>query len=237
LKLTHKPNWLKKAKEDAAKTAVKHVEDGFIVGLGSGSTVAFALKELGEKVKEEQLDIWGIPTSYETFLLAVKYGVKITTLEEHPNINLTIDGADQIDAQLNLIKGMGGALTREKIVAGVSKTNIIIADESKKVKNLGDYDHPVPIEVLPFALSLVKNQIKQVGGKPILRKGTGKVGPVITDNGNIILDTHFGSIKNPRELNKRLKMITGVVETGLFIDSTDIVYLGKSTQTEKIERK
>jgi ribose 5-phosphate isomerase A len=237
LKLTHKPNWIKKAKKTAAKAAVKHVKDGSIVGLGSGSTVAFAIEELGEKVKKEQLDIWGIPTSYQTFLLATKYGVKITTLEEHPYINLTIDGADQIDAQLNLIKGMGGALTREKIVAQASKINIIIADESKKVKNLGDYDHPVPIEVLPFALSLVKNQIRQVGGKPVLREGNGKVGPVITDNGNVILDAHFGLIKNPKQLNKSLKMITGVVETGLFIDSTDIVYIGKSNKTEKIERK
>lgn len=235
--MKHKPDWIKKAKKNAAKAAVKHVEDGFIVGLGSGSTVAYAIKELGIKVKKERLDIWGIPTSYQSFLLATKYGVKITTLEEHPNVNLTIDGADQIDIQLNLIKGMGGALTREKIIAQTSKTNVIIADESKKVKNLGDNDHPVPIEVLPFALIPVKSQIEQVGGKPVLREGTGKVGPVITDNGNVILDAYFGLIKNPRELDKRLKMITGVVETGFFIDSTDIVYLGKSTQTEKIERK
>jgi ribose 5-phosphate isomerase A len=235
--LTHNPEWIKNAKRNAAKEAVKHVEDGFIIGLGSGSTVGYAIEALGEKAKREQLDIWGIPTSYQTFLLATRYGVKLTTLDENPIINITIDGADQIDPKLDLIKGMGGALTREKIVAIASKTNIIIADESKKVTNLGVNNHPVPIEVLPFALSQVKNQIEQIGGKLILREGTGKVGPVITDNGNVILDAFFGPIKNPVHLNNLLKMITGVVETGLFIDSTDIVYLGKSTQTEKIERK
>lgn len=235
--MIHKPDWIKTAKKNAAKEAVKHVKDGFIVGLGSGSTVEYAIKAIGEKIKNEKLDILAIPTSYQSFLLAASYGVKITTLDENPNINLTIDGADQIDTKLNLIKGMGGALTREKIVALASKTNIIIADESKKVKNLGDDNHPVPIEVLPFALSQVKKQIETISGIVKVREGTGKVGPIITDNGNIILDAIFGSIKKPVELNTRIKMITGVVETGLFIDSTDVVYLGKSTQVEKIERK
>jgi ribose 5-phosphate isomerase A len=235
--LNHNSNWVEKAKKEVAKAAVKHVEDGFVVGLGSGSTVAYAIQELGEKVKKEKLVIWGIPTSYQAFLLATRYGIKITTFEEHPIINLTIDGADQINPQLNLIKGMGGALTREKIVASASKINIIIADENKKVTNLGDGNHPVPIEVLPFALSLVKNQIKRIGGKITVREGTGKVGPVITDNGNAIIDASFGIIKNPKELNKKLKLITGVLETGLFIDSTDIVYLGNPINVEKIERK
>ena len=235
--MNHNSNWVQKAKKEVAKAAVKHVEDGFVVGLGSGSTVAYAIQELGEKVKKEKLVIWGIPSSYQAFLLATRYGIKITTFEEHPIINLTIDGADQINPQLNLIKGMGGALTREKIVASASKINIIIADENKKVGNLGDGNHPVPIEVLPFALSLVKNQIERIGGKITVREGTGKVGPVITDNGNAIIDASFGIIKNPKELNKKLKLITGVLETGLFIDSTDIVYLGNPTNVEKIERK
>jgi len=235
--LNHNSNWVQRAKKEVAKAAVKHVENGFVVGLGSGSTVAYAIEELGEKVKKEKLVIWGIPTSYQAFLLATRYGIKITTFEEHPIIDLTIDGADQVNPQLNLIKGMGGALTREKIVASASKINIIIADQNKKVTNLGDGNHPVPIEVLPFALSLVKNQIELIGGKIVVREGTGKVGPVITDNGNAIIDASFGIIKNPKELNKKLKLITGVLETGLFIDSTDIVYIGKPTQVEKIEHK
>ena len=235
--MNHNSNWVENAKKEVAKAAVKHVEDGFVVGLGSGSTVAYAIEELGEKVKKEKLVIWGIPTSYQAFLLATRYGIKITTFEEHPIIDLTIDGADQVNPQLNLIKGMGGALTREKIVASASKINIIIADQNKKVTNLGDGNHPVPIEVLPFALSLVKNQIELMGGKIVVREGTGKVGPVITDNGNAIIDASFGIIKNPKELNKKLKLITGVLETGLFIDSTDIVYIGKPTHVEKIEHK
>lgn len=237
MKLNHNSNWIEKAKKEVAKAAIKHVEDGFIVGLGSGSTLAYAIKELSEKIKKEKIVVWGIPSSYQAFFLATKYGIKITTFEEHPIINLTIDGADQINPQLNLIKGMGGALTREKIVASASKINIIIADENKKVTNLGDGNHPVPIEVLPFALFLVKNQIEQIGGKVVIREGTGKVGPVITDNGNAIIDASFGVIKNPTELNKKLKLITGVIETGLFIDSTDIVYIGKPTHVEKIEKK
>ena len=235
--MNHNSNWVEKAKKEVAKAAVNHVEDGFVIGLGSGSTVAFAIEELGKKVKKEKIVVWGIPTSYQAFLLATIYGIKITTFEEHPIIDLTIDGADQINPQLNLIKGMGGALTREKIVASASKMNIIIADENKKVTNLGYANHPVPIEVLPFALSLVKKQLELIGGKIVIREGTGKVGPVITDNGNAIIDANFGIINNPKELNIKLKLITGVLETGLFIDSTDIVYLGTPTHVEKIEHK
>ena len=123
-----KPELIEEAKKRAALEAVKHVKDGFIVGLGSGSTAAYAIDALGERIKRESMSILGIPTSYQAFLLAVKHGITVTTLEEYPVIDVTIDGADQIDAKLNLIKGMGGALTREKIVASASKQNIIIAD-------------------------------------------------------------------------------------------------------------
>jgi ribose 5-phosphate isomerase A len=224
-------------KKKAALEAVKKVKDGFIVGLGSGSTAAFAIEALGERTKRESLNILGVPTSYQAFLLAVKHGIAVTTLEEHPEINVTIDGADQIDAELNLIKGMGAALAREKIVASASKQNIIIADESKKVKILGENDHPVPIEVLPFAISVVRRRIAAMDGKPILREGKGKVGPVITDNGNAIIDASFGPIDNVAELEKRLKMIPGVVESGLFVGLSDLVYLGTPSDVEKIERK
>ena len=225
------------AKKKAALEAVKHVKDGFIVGLGSGSTAAYAVEALGERIKRESLSILGVPTSYQAFLLAVKHGIAITTLEEHPEINVTIDGADQIDANLNLIKGMGGALAREKIVASASKMNIIVADESKKVRVLGENNHPVPVEVLPFAISLVKHKIEALGGKPVLREGKGKVGPVITDNGNAIIDASFGPIGNAAGLEKRLKMIPGVVEIGLFVNLADIAYVGTVSAVEKIERK
>lgn len=223
-------------KQKAALEAVKHVKDGFIVGLGSGSTAAYAIEALGERIKHENLHIMGIPTSYQAFLLAVECGIPITTLDEHPEINVTIDGADQVTPELNLIKGMGAAMAREKIVAAASKLNIIIADQNKKVKLLGENNQVVPIEVLPFAISLVKRKIVAVGGKPTVREGKGKLGPVITDNGNAILDTYFGEIKNPAELEVKLKMIPGVVETGLFVGLTDIVYVGTSGAVEKIEK-
>jgi ribose 5-phosphate isomerase A len=227
---------IQEAKRKAALEAVKHVKDGFIVGLGSGSTAAFAIEALGEKMKREKLHVMGVPTSYQAFLLAVDCGIPITTLDEHPEINVTIDGADQITPELNLIKGMGAALAREKIVAAASKLNIIIADEQKKVKVLGENNQSVPIEVLPFAISLVKRKIIAAGGKPVLREGKGKLGPVITDNGNAILDANFGEIAKPGELDAKLKMIPGVVETGFFVGLTDIVYLGTSSAVEKIEK-
>ena len=232
-----KPELIEEAKKRAALEAVKHVKDGFIVGLGSGSTAAYAIEAIGERLKRESLNILGIPTSYQAFLLAVKQKIVVTTLEEYPMINLDIDGADQIDAELNLIKGMGAALAREKIVAAASKQNIIIADESKKVKVLGENDHPVPVEVLPFAISLVKRRIEKIGGKPVLREGKGKVGPVITDNGNVVVDASFGLIGNAAELELKLKMIPGVVETGLFVGLADLVYIGTFSSVEKIERK
>ena len=232
-----KENWIKEAKKNAAKEAVKHVKDGFVVGLGSGSTAAYAIEEIANRIKNEGIKVLGVPTSYQAFMLAVKHGIQTTTLEEHSNLDLTIDGADQIDAQLNLIKGMGGALSREKIMASASQKLVIVADETKRVKVLGENNHPVPIEILPIASSLVIQKIKEIGGKPVLREGTGKVGPVITDNGCMIVDANFGLIHNPEELEYKLKLIPGVVETGLFIKMANIVYIGKPSSVEKIELK
>ena len=229
-----KREWAEEAKRKAAYAAVKHVKDGFVVGLGSGSTAAYAIEALGERVKLEKPRLLAVPTSYQAFLLAVKCGITVTTLDEHPVIDVTIDGADQIDPTLNLIKGMGAALAREKIVASVSKQNIVIADESKKVAVLGENDHPVPVEVLPFAIAAVKGKIESFGGKAVLREGKGKLGPVITDNGNAVIDAVFGVIKNPVELEKKLKMIPGVVETGLFIGLASTAYIGNPSKVEKI---
>jgi ribose 5-phosphate isomerase A len=235
--LNPKNDWIEKAKKNAALAAVKHVEDGFVVGLGSGSTASYAIEEIGNKIKHEKLHILGVPTSYQAFTLAVRCGILITTLEEHPILDLTIDGADQIDKELSMIKGMGGALAREKIVAVASKKLVIVADDTKKVDVLGENNHPVPIEVLPFAAPVVMHKIKEIGGKPILREGKGKVGPIITDNGNIIIDAYFGLIHKPAELECKLKSLTGVVETGLFVKMANRVYLGKSSGVETIVRK
>jgi ribose 5-phosphate isomerase A len=232
-----KQSSVEKAKKNAALEAVKHVKNGFIVGLGSGSTAAYAIEEIGNRMKLEKLHFLGVPTSYQASLLAIKHGIPITTLEEHPTLDLTIDGADQIDEQLNLIKGMGGALAREKIVASASKKLVIVADESKKVKVLGENNHPVPIEILPLATSVLMRKIKEIGGKPTLREGIKKVGPVITDNGNVILDVNFGLIPKPAELERKLKKLAGVVETGLFVQMANLVCLGKGSGVQELSIK
>jgi ribose 5-phosphate isomerase A len=234
--LKPKKEWIDEAKRNVALEAVKHVKEDFVIGLGSGSTAAYAIEDIGNRMKREKIRVSAVPTSYQAFMLAVKHGIPITTLEEHSILDLTIDGADQIDDELNLIKGMGGALTREKIVASASKKLVIVADERKKVKFLGENNHPVPIEAIPFATPIVMPKIKEMGGKPFLRESNKKVGPVITDNGNIIVDVNFGLVHEPAELNHKLKGIPGVVETGLFVKMADLIYLGERAGVRKLEK-
>jgi ribose 5-phosphate isomerase A len=227
--------WREDAKKQVALEAVKHVEEGFIVGLGSGSTAAYVIQELGKQVTQNGLHILGVPTSSQAMMIAIKSGVPLTTLDEHPTLDLGIDGADQIDKKLNMIKGGGGALTREKIVASATKQLVIVADETKLVEKLGT-NCRVPVEVLPFALATASANIKKLGGKPVLRESKGKVGAVVTDNGNYIVDVDFGPIDIAKKLNQRLKLIPGVFETGLFIGIADVVYLGKPDGVRKLER-
>lgn len=229
-------SWKERAKKIAALEAAKLVKDGFVVGLGSGSTVAYAVKEIGRRIQRKELQILGVPTSHQASMLAVESGIPLTTLNEHPQLDLAIDGADQIDKDLNLIKGMGAALTREKIVASAAKKLAIVADETKIVETLG-INQPVPIETLPFALPAVISRVRKMGGKPSLREAKGKVGPVITDNGNFIIDVDFTSITAPKELDLQLKSIPGVIETGLFIEMADVVYVGTKTSVQRLRRK
>jgi ribose 5-phosphate isomerase A len=228
--------WREEAKKRAASEAVKHVQDNLIVGLGSGSTAAYVIQQIGEKIRLEGLRILGIPTSHQAMMLAVHFSVPLTTLNEHPQLDLAIDGADQIDRDLNLIKGGGGALTREKIVASAAKQFVIVADETKLVEKLGT-NHTMPIEVLPFALPTVMVKLRELKGTPILREGGGKVGPVVTDNGNFVVDANFGPVDDVKELDLQLKLISGVIETGLFVGMADVVYLGKPDGVEKLMRK
>ncbi len=228
-------NWIEDAKKRAALEAVKHIKNRQVVGLGSGSTAAYAIQEIGNLIRKKKWQVLAVPTSHQAFLLAVDLGIPVTTLDEHPKVDVTIDGADQIDPYLNMIKGMGGALVREKIVASASKQEIIIADETKLVKKLG-VNHPVPVEVLPSATVVVMSRIRELGGKPVLRTGTGKVGPVVTDNGNFILDVSMEKIRNPEELDTKLRSIPGVVETGLFIGLADIVYVGTRGTVKRLEK-
>lgn len=228
-------SWKENAKRRAAIEAVKNVKDGYLVGLGSGSTAKYAIEELGRIIRDKGLNMLGVPTSYDTMFLTVENGIPITTLDEHPELDIAIDGADQIDFNLNLIKGGGAALTKEKIVDNAAKKLIIIVDETKLTEILGKKCH-VPIEVLPFATQKVMRKIRELNGKPNLRKAVGKVGPLITDNGNFIIDADFGPIKDPEKLETRLKLIPGIIETGLFIEMADIAYVGYKTGLKILKR-
>jgi ribose 5-phosphate isomerase A len=230
-----KVTWKEEAKKGVALEAVKHLEEDFIVGLGSGSTAAYVIQEIGRLMADDGLRVLGVPTSSQAMMLAVHSGIPLTTLYEHPILDLAIDGADQIDEKLNLIKGGGGALTREKIVASTAKQFIVVADETKLVEKLGT-NYRVPVEVLPFALVTATTSIRELGGKPLVRESKGKVGAVVTDNGNYIVDVNFGPINDAEELNKRVKLIPGVIETGLFIKMADIVYLGKPDGIIRLEK-
>jgi ribose 5-phosphate isomerase A len=227
--------WREAAKKRAAVEAVKLVKDGSLLGLGAGSTVAYAVREIGRRIEEERIKVLAVPSSNQTSQLAMECGVPLTTLDEHPNLDLDIDGADQIDVDLNLIKGMGGALTKEKIVASSSKALVIIADETKLTDVLGR-NQPLPVEVLPFALPLVTSRIKALVGQPILKMSKDGSGTFVTDNGNSILNVDFGIISNPIQLDRQLKCINGVIETGLFLGMTDMAYVGTETEV-KVLRK
>ncbi len=198
-------------KQRAAEAAVEYVKDGMIVGLGTGSTTEFAVKKLGERVRDG-LAIRGIPTSDVTKVQAEEEGIPLIDFSETMYIDLTIDGADEIDVNLNMIKGGGAALLREKIVASASKEEIIIVSHEKFVKQLGSF--PLPVEVIPFGWQVIFNQLETLGGSPDLRLKQGQ--PLLTDQGNYIIDCRFRQIIDASQLEQRLNMIPGVVENGLF---------------------
>lgn len=222
-----------KLKQNVGKKASELIEDGQIVGLGTGSTTHHFIKYLGQRVQEEKLDIQAIPTSYQSLILAREVGIKLTTLDEY-DIDIAVDGADEVSTSLDLIKGGGAAHTKEKLVDYNAEKFIVIVDYTKKVEKLGEF--PVPIEIIPESLRTVKNQLMELGGKPELRMGIQKDGPVITDNGNFILDTKFNTIEKPKELEIQLNTIPGVVENGIFAGKTDKVIIGKPDQIEIINK-
>jgi ribose 5-phosphate isomerase A len=211
-------------KKMAATAALEQIKDGMIVGMGSGSTVMHVIELVGQKIKNEDMNILAVPTSYDTAQLCISVGIRLTTLDEHPSLDLAVDGADEVDPNLNLIKGGGAALTREKIVGSAAKLLIILVDESKLVKSLGEKT-PLPLEVLPFAITPVIRRL-QGFGKPQLRMSTKKLGPIVTDNGNFIVDLHNPKLTNYSEMEKQLNNIPGVIENGLFVNMADIVYVG-----------
>lgn len=218
-----------KAKFVAAKQASTYVESGMKVGLGTGSTAAWLVRCLGEMVEQEGLKIKGVPTSSRTAELARDVGIEVISLDEAKWLDLTIDGADEYDGNLNLIKGGGGALLQEKIVATASDRMIVIADASKHVETLGHF--PLPIEVIPFGWQTTKTLVEEtligmdVLGRTVSLRMNGEA-PYYTDEGNHILDLHLNRIGNARQLSLVLNQIPGVVENGLFIDICDIVVVG-----------
>jgi ribose 5-phosphate isomerase A len=217
-------------KELAGRAATKLVNDGDIVGLGTGSTAYFAVIALGERVKAG-LKITGIPTSNATAELARKVGIPLTTLDQHPAIDIDIDGADEVDPHLNLIKGGGGALLREKVIAAASKKFVVVADSTKIVSTLGKF--PLPVEIIAFARAVVEPKIARLGASIKMRtRPDGS--PYITDNGNPILDCSFGRIEDPPALSRALNNIPGVVEHGLFIGLASKALVGKENSVEEI---
>lgn len=203
-------------KQLAAEKAVEFIESGMVVGLGTGSTAIHATRAIGRMLQDGQLqNIVAIPTSEVTARAADELMIPLTTLDQHPNVDLTIDGADEIDPRLDLIKGLGGALLREKIVACASKQLIIVSDDRKRVPILGSRA-PVPVEVIPFAYRPVGAYLESLGARVVMRTAGGRT--FITDEGNIILDAYFDPIADPNWLAQTIRSRPGVVEHGLFLN-------------------
>ena len=214
-------------KQEVGRAAAAQVKSGSIVGLGTGSTTAFAIQFIGERLAAGEItDVVGIPTSFQASVLAKKHGIPLTTLDEAPRIDIAIDGADEVDPQQNLIKGGGAAHTREKVVDGLAARFVVVVDSSKLVDKLGS-TFALPVEVLPMAVAPVTRALTALGGNPELRMGVNKDGPVITDQGNMVLDVKMTGIDNPAELEKTINNIPGVLENGLFVEVADEVLIGE----------
>lgn len=216
-------------KRQAALCALDEIRDGMIVGLGTGSTASHFIRELGKA----GLKVAGIPTSEESSLLAQQSGIRLTTLKEHSQIDVTVDGADEVAPNLDVIKGLGGALVREKIVAHASRRVVIVVDESKLVPKLG-YKTAIPVEVIPFAVPCVLLRLGELVGEARLRDKDGRV--FVSDNGNNIVDWSHGIVDEPAILEKRLKSITGVVDSGIFSGIADRVIVAGNQGVIKLER-
>jgi ribose 5-phosphate isomerase A len=222
-------------KKAVARKALSFVEDDMIVGLGTGSTTAHFIRLLGKKVMEEELEVYGIPTSHQARLLAIESGIPIASLDEVDAIDLAVDGADEVDPGLNLIKGRGAALTMEKIIEYRAGTFLVLVDESKLVERLGQ-KMPVPIEVIPAAWRAIAEELEVFNAEAELRMAVKKDGPVITDNGNFILDARFAMIEDPLDMEMELNSIPGVVENGIFADIADVVLVGTPEGVRRLER-
>jgi ribose 5-phosphate isomerase A len=221
------------AKKNAAEQAVEYVQNGMTVGLGTGSTAYWAIERIGERIREEGLQIRAIATSKRSEEQAMQLGIPIFSFDAIDEIDLTIDGADEADGDFNLIKGGGGAHLREKIVASSSRELIIVVDETKLVRQLGRF--PLPVETVVFGWEKTFKKLKNLGCIPALRMEEGR--PYLTDNGNYLVDCSFGTIADPRILHDRINAIVGVVENGLFVGMADRIVAGYSDGSTRVFQK
>jgi ribose 5-phosphate isomerase A len=221
----------KELKRLVGTAAAGLVTDGMVCGIGTGSTVAFLIAELGRRVHEEGLRLIGVPTSFQSRILCQQVGIPVQDLQDSASLDLAIDGADEVDPEFNAIKGGGAAHTREKVVATMARQFVLIVDQSKMVPALGT-GFPIPIEIIPVALSFVTKIIQGLGGDPQLRMGIRKDGPVVTDNGQFVLDARFQPGTDLRAVDRMLHHTPGVVDTGLFFDLAVKVLVG---QTESLQ--
>jgi ribose 5-phosphate isomerase A len=220
-------SWIEDAKRKAVLKAIQPIKSGWVIGLGSGSTTIYAVAEIARMAKMGGFELSVVPTSHQMENLAVAHGLRIRTMNEVHVVDYAIDGADQVElGTLHVVKGGGGAMLREKVVDSNARRLAIVVDERKLTRHLGE-KQSIPLEVLPFAYKTVQVKIANMGGRAQLRESAEKVGPLITDNGNFILNADFGRIPHPAQLERRLKMIPGVLETGLFPNMADRVYVGR----------
>ncbi|MEQ9233528.1 ribose-5-phosphate isomerase RpiA [Coleofasciculus sp. E2-BRE-01] len=228
---------VKVMKQEVGKAAAERVQSGTIVGLGTGSTTAYAIQYIGDRIKKGDLkDIKGIPTSFQAEVLAKEHGIPLTSLDAVDHIDVAIDGADEVDPQKNLIKGGGAAHTREKVVDSLADQFIVVVDSGKLVERLGS-TFKLPVEVIPMAYAPVMRAIEKLGGKPELRMGVKKAGPVVTDQGNMVIDVTFDSMDNPGELEKTINNIPGVLENGLFVGVANVVLVGEVKDGKPLVRE
>lgn len=224
----------RKMKQTVGIRAARMVGRGAVVGLGTGSTAEFMIEELGRRVREENLDVVGVPTSFDAAVLARENGIPVGTPDDVERIDIAVDGADEVDPAMNLIKGRGAAHLREKIVDGMAERFIVIVDESKLVERLGT-KCPVPLEVLPMAARPVMRAVEALGGEPVLRMAARKDGPVITDQGNMVVDARFDGIDDPGEMETTLNNVPGILENGLFVGLATEILIGSISGDGRIE--
>lgn len=223
-------------KHEVAKQAAAQVESGMTLGLGSGSTAAILIEQIGERLRAGELaDIRGVPTSFQATILAQQYGIPLVTLNEIDRMDLAIDGADEVDPHRNLIKGGGGCQTREKLVDSRADRFVVVVDATKLSDVLGSR-FPLPVEVLPEAYRQVMAELQSLGSQPELRMAVRKAGPVVTDQGNLIVDAKFTAIDDPAQLESAINNIPGVLENGLFVDMADEVLVGEIVDSEPAVR-